>query len=803
MHRVGAWFQPRKLHGSASTQSLDALAESQNLEAAMRAATLIMNDDVEGAERGLSQGNSSYHKLGMGVIVFLRATLGFEQDVIKEASDRLQEAETSATLDLYKAQRSDQYNANGLYAPGSEFLLCNALAQIMGAVVAVLNESVSDAIRAFYKLRKAYSTLNGLMDEEDKAMKARGFGSRSTSKHPSSESLKSTGASNLGSRILPGAFDTEPRQTRSRVHPLSRSRTTENLFAKPKPNKSNASDEDEFYDAEDVHNEKPTNSYTGHIDTTSPAINTKLNDLSLSDEDGVQETGSDHSDDLPPATRVSNIDLRKFSHDPDSQIFANPIDMFVHSGVNLCFGLLLLLISAIPPAFGKLLHIIGFRGDRERGIRMLWQAAKFHNINGGMAGLALLGWYNGLVGFCDIVPDANREDPDDVEGYPAERLEALLAEMRSRYPNSLLWRVEEARMSAARRDLDSAISLLSHSSKSSLKQVEALTMFEKSLAALYSHRYQLCSDSFIACVDLNSWSRALYYYIAASAHLAMYRDFKAAGKKEEAAKEAKLAEDYFKLAPSHTGKKKIMARQLPFDLFVSRKINKWTARAASWHCDFVDAIGISPNEEMVFFWNGFKRMNAAQLQHSLRNLAWSEDVTQNPHWPKESLDEHAILAVLRASIYRNMRRHDEAKALLKREVLCHDRALFKGPDRDDWTAPTAHYEMAVNLWMQRSQYLREHGAGIPDPSKDHAALSPSSSSSSAHHHVSPGQARTATELLDIDIQKDAALVSKCRDYVDKVSKWESYVLDARIGMKVTTAADALRKWEAKHGALKK
>jgi hypothetical protein len=799
MHRVGAWFQPKKLHGSASTQSLDALAESQNLEAAMRAATLIMNDDVEGAERGLSQGNSSYHKLGMGVIVFLRATLGFEQDVIKEASDRLQEAETSATLDLYKAQRSDQYNANGLYSPGSEFLLCNALAQIMSAVVAVLNESVTDAIRAFYKLRKAYITLNGLMEEEDKAMKLRGLGSHSASKQPSSESLKSTGTSNAATKVLPGGFDTNSKPTRSRAHPLSRLTTTENLFEKPNTPKPDGSDEDdEFYDADDVHNEIPTRTYTGHIDTQSTRLNTKLNDMSLSDEDRMQESGSNHSDDLPPATRVSNIDLRKFSHDPDSQIFANPIDIFVHSGVNLCFGLLLLLISAIPPAFGKLLYVIGFRGDRERGIRMLWQASKFHNINGGMAGLALLGWYNGLVGFCDIVPDANREDPDDVEGYPAARLEALLAEMRTRYPNSLLWRVEEARMSAARRDLDTAISVLSHTGKSSLKQVEALTMFEKSLAALYSHRYQLCSDSFIACVDLNSWSRALYYYIAASAHLAMYRDLKAAGKKEEAAKQAKIAEEYFKLAPSHTGKKKIMARQLPFDLFVSRKIKKWTARATAWNCDFVDAIGVSPNEEMVFFWNGFKRMTAAQLEHSLRNLAWSEDPTQNPHWKKESLDEHAILAVLRASIYRNMRRHEEAKVLLK-EVLCHDKALFKGPDKDDWTAPTAHYEMGVNLWMQRSQYIRESGAGIPDPSTDRATTLSSSESAT----LPPGQARTATELLDIDIQKDARLVAECREYIEKVSKWESYVLDARIGMKVTTAADALRKWEVRYGAVKK
>lgn len=755
----------------------------------MRAATLIMNDDVEGAERGLSQGNSSYHKLGMGVIFFLRATLGFEQDVIKEAIDRLAEAESSATLDLYKAQRSDRYNPNGLYAPGSEFALCNALAQLMSAVAAVLNESLTDAIRGFYKLRKAYITLNALVDEEDKAMKARGIGSLPTSKTHSAESLGSAGTSSSTPKAIPGAFETDTKSTLSQTHLPSRLRTANNMSGRDKTKTGIVDDDDEFYDADDVHHEKPTGSYIGHIDTDMPKVNNKFNNFKE-----YSSTGND----LPPLKKVSNIDRRRFSHNPDSDIFTNPIDVFVHSGVNLCFGILLLLISAIPPAFGKLLYIIGFRGDRERGIKMLWQASKFHNSNGGMAGLALLGWYNGLVGFCDIVPDANPEDPEDVEGYPAARLQTLLTEMRTRYPSSLLWRVEEARMAAAHRDLDSAIKVLSYSGKSSLRQVEALTMFEKALAALYSHRYELCSDSFIACVELNSWSRALYYYIAGSAHLAMYRDLKAAGNSVEAAKQAKLAEEYLKAAPSHTGKKKIMARQLPFDVFVARKINKWTARAAAWNCDFVDAVGVSPYEEMVFFWNGYKRMTAARLEDSLRNLAWSENLHQNPHWEKEDLDEQAILAVLRASIYRNLYKHEEAKALLKKEVLCHDKALYKGLNKDDWTAPTAHYEMGVNLWMQRSQYIREYGAAIPDPSTDRASLSQKSPT-----EIAPDQARNTNELLDVDIEKDAKLVDECREWIDKASKWERYDLDARIGLKVTTAADALRKWEVKHGTINK
>lgn len=800
MHRVGTWFQPRKLNASASTQSLDALVEAQNLEAAMRAATLIMNDDAEGAEQGLSQGNSSYHKLGMGVILFLRATLGFEQDVIKEASDRLAEAETSSSNDLLKAQRSNRYNANGLYSPGSEFALCNALAQIMSAVVAVLNESLIDAIRAFYKLRKAYNTLNSLVDEEDSAMKARNMGSLGNSREHSSETPRSPQFSGRSHPI-----NTESRPLSSQAHRPSNFTATDGPTPKDcevdphitaaDDNDDEHDDDDEFYDADDVQNKVPSRTYTGRMDTELPNVGAKLDHLDLSKGNDRQTIFSGPLNDyLPHEATVSKTDRRRFSHEPDSEVFSTFIDVFVHSGVNLCFGLLLLLISAIPPVFGKLLYVIGFRGDRERGIRMLWQASKFNNINGGMAGLALLGWYNGLVGFCDIVPDANPEDPEDIEGYPAARLGALLAEMRSRYPSSLLWRVEESLMAAAHRDLDSAIQLLSHNDKASLKQVQALMMFEKSLAALYSHRYQLCADGFIVCADLNSWSRALYYYIAGSAHLAMYRDFKSTGQKTEAKKQAELAEHYFKLAPSHTGKKRIMTTQLPFDVFVARKISKWQVRASDWKCQFVDAIGVSPSEEMTFFWNGYKRMTAEQLEQSLQNLGWSEDPAQNPHWEREELDEHAILAVLRAAIFRNLRKHDEAQTLLGTKVLCHNRALFKGPNKDDWTAPTAHYEMAVNLWMQRSQYIKEYGAGIPSPSTK--ATEPSASISQcamADDHVS----RTSNEPQP-DI--DAKLVSECREWIDKASGWESYDLDARIGLKVTMARDALRKWEAKHGA---
>jgi hypothetical protein len=551
MHRVNNWIGRGK--ALASTQSLDSLAESQNLESALRAVELIMDDDIEGAERGLAEGNSAFHSLCKGVLGFMKATMGFEQEVMKEASEQLSAAETAAYNGHYKAQRDNNAYQSGIYDRGAEFSLCQAEAQIMSAVVGVLNESLTESIKGFYKLRKAYMTLEGLMQMETRFMKTQSVrslaeGSRSQSQE-SLESVKSAreGVGNEAARPMTlvngkdGAHANHPSGLRETT-------ATEDL--------GDNSDE-EFFEVENE--EQVTTAYQGHLERNSEdnTLNHKTAAMNLSPNRPT--TSNSHTTPSTPKHQSATA-MQLLTVDADSSIFTSPLDIFIHSGTNLCFGLLSLLISAIPPAFSKLLFIIGFRGDRERGMRMLWQASKFHNINGGMAGLIILGWYNGLVGFCDIIPDPDPSVHDEVEGYPAARLQALLAEMRTRYPKSHLWLIEEARMAASNRQLDRSLALLSETpgkTKSTLKQLEALHMFEKALESMHAHRYEQTARTFLACVDLNNWSQALYYYIAGAAHLEIYRSRDENVSEREREKSKKLAEEYFKVAPSKAGKKKM------------------------------------------------------------------------------------------------------------------------------------------------------------------------------------------------------------------------------------------------------
>src|SRR5271156_769553 len=191
MKSMSKWLDRGRLFTSPSTHSLDSLAESQNLESALRAVELIINDDLEGAEKGLEQGNSAFHQLCRGIISFVKAALGFEQDVMREASSQLSAAETSAYNDLVRAQKDTCSFQSNIYDKGSEFALCQAEAQIMSAVVGLLNESLTESIRGFYKLRKAYMALEGLIQMETTFLKVGGVHSLASSRQESSESLQS------------------------------------------------------------------------------------------------------------------------------------------------------------------------------------------------------------------------------------------------------------------------------------------------------------------------------------------------------------------------------------------------------------------------------------------------------------------------------------------------------------------------------------------------------------------------------------------------------------------------------------
>lgn len=676
--------------GTAACEAATTAAEREaaDMEDAMAAAGLIMNDDIEGAEAQLElrKDSSTFHLLALGVATFMKSILGFEKEIMDEAASRLSECETRAWADLKRAQKEAEKGAGGgywygrgawatdasagkIYPPGSEFALVHAEAQLMNAVVAVMHESLTEGLKGFYKLRKAFVTLDGIMEAEAKAQRQV---QRGSTPGPPSESNRPRPSDDM----MPGSFDDAE-------------------FADLEVADEKGSDSDaDFVDASASlsGNQTPTGATEASRPGSAGATGSSTIEKAFA---GVPSTSS-RTRDGPNVTEIQSLPplvsaLEKTVNNTDTSLFTSTRDVFVHSGANMCFGILLLVISMVPPAFSRLLYIVGFKGDRDRGVAMLWQSTKFPNVNGAVAGLILLGYYNGLLAFADILP-SNRDveelakpesEGGEIVGYPKERCTALLADMRLRYPESRLWKLEEARVLANTRRLREAIETLAGNSDSKMRQVTALNTFELSLNAMFAMDWPLARTSFLRCIELNEWSHTIYYYMVGCAELELYRDaYHASTRPEtpaseepppvEAAGEAaqrhkKAAEGFFRKAPSVAGRKRFLARQMPFEVFVCRKLQKWEERAAALGVDLADAVGASPAMEMVYMWNGSKRMSPDLLERARTLVPWERCTATEDQVAKirEEKDEVGVQAVVDASLLRSLGRVKEARAALE------------------------------------------------------------------------------------------------------------------------------------------
>ncbi|KHN94118.1 Outer membrane protein, IML2, mitochondrial/Tetratricopeptide repeat protein 39 [Metarhizium album ARSEF 1941] len=674
MSLLNGWFRSANTSADSLNAETFVAGERENLADALKWTGLIMNDDIDGAWQGLEKGESSFHSLGAAVTFFMRSILGFEKHVMAQTAAKLADCETRALADYKKSQKYavSRHAASRVYPPGTEYELVRAQTQLMSAVVGVLNESLVEGMKSFYKLRKAFIILDGIVAVEAKAAAA---GSRS--------STPGRGA------------------------------------------------------------QTPNGDMDNHVDNASPSTHV----------DSVPRPPSGDSNGEPPAAPL----------DTDLEV-TDAVDAFIHSGTNMCFGLILLILSLVPPAFSRMLSMVGFRGDRVRGVGMLWRSAAHKNINGAMAGMMLLAYYNSLLGTVDILPSAGDYDQDaESVGPPRDKCRELLADLRGRYPDSRLWRVEESRLHANDKKVREAIDVLSSGKESTMKQVTAVNDFELAINAMILQRWALMRDTFLRCLEISDWSHGVYYYMAGCASLELYRDAHHAGDETGALVHKAKTHEYLRRAPQVSGKHRLMARQLPLEAFIQRKLQKWEEQARAHGVDLADAIGPSPAVEMCYFWNGQKRMSEEQVGEAIAHLGWERctadaDVVSAL---RRERDDVAVWAIGMAALLRAQGKMDDAAKILQDNVLAYDGSVFKGTHKDDYVLPVATYELAVIAWTQ--------------------CCNP--------------PAGTADEVAGYRREK----ANQCQEHLEKVKAWETFVLDARVGMRVQSGLETLKWFKKKHG----
>ncbi|KAA8916001.1 hypothetical protein TRICI_001816 [Trichomonascus ciferrii] len=675
--------------GHGEDERLSVLKEAVELEVSLRAMDLVMDDRPSEANKSLKEGKSTYNKLALGVINFIEATLGFEPEAIKLAVDSLYEAEQSSHRDRQKSQRT-HLSTSSKFPPGTEYAVTMAEAHLLGAISLFLSESVIDSAKAFYKLRKAYQ----ILDEVNGHVNSKGPGQNS----------------NLSTASSSGKLS----ETTSR--------------------RSVASDEQ---------------------------LEQKARDLKFARSQRINRATNPSSE-----TLIDESDGIEMAHES--------VDEFIQSGVDAMFGLLQLVISIIPPTLGRVLSLVGFRGDKEHGLKLLWRASGYSNVHGAIALLALLQFYDGPTQFSDIeLPQKSPsnsssgcEDSSSVNTTTSDitsvedmeltkkKLETGLDRIRKFYPRGALWQLQEGRMVASKGDMPRAVEIMNDTSSGpiEMKQVEGLMLFDKTIMLVVLHEFETAAENFVRLVDLNSWSHAFYYYLSGACHVELYRQHKTSNP-EYAAKHKKLATAAIEKAPTLVGKKRFMAKSMPFDMFVLRKTNQWKHTSQSEKVDLVDAIGTSPIHEVIYFWNGFCRMPKELLEKSLTYLAYSTNEQDPPI--KETEDEQITRNLLQSVALRFLDRSSEGISLLDNHVL-----------PKIWT-PQPH-KGHTKSGLPKVQYHKHHKDAYAGPSAIYE--------------------RGIFEWKLNGLES----VDRVKDYMELATAWaDDYELSTRVGMKIKSATDRL------------
>ena len=173
-----------------------------------------------------------------------------------------------------------------------------------------------------------------------------------------------------------------------------------------------------------------------------------------------------------------------------------------------------------------------------------------------------------------------------------------------------------------------------------MQQAEALLVFDRATIYIYQHEYDNAARDLIYLIDINSWSKAVYLFMAASCYLEKYRMIKmdiisVDNKESEMAKYSSLFDKYLDLAlsyvPGHghnaVGKKGGIGgsnKQMPFDKFLLRKSRHIEARKKKYpNLPTADIVGTSLIHELIYFWNGYNRMSSHDLEIALKLLGYS------------------------------------------------------------------------------------------------------------------------------------------------------------------------------------
>ncbi|KAG1865241.1 outer membrane protein Iml2/Tetratricopeptide repeat protein 39 [Suillus tomentosus] len=366
---------------------------------------------------------------------------------------------------------------------------------------------------------------------------------------------------------------------------------------------------------------------------------------------------------------------------------SGPVEELVLSGTAFGYGLFNLVLSLLPAKIRNVVGFFGFNHDRMLALQALAVSAARNDIHSVFAGLVLM-TYHGVV----LLLSGYQAD----EAHIIKQYKAIVSRVDGRYPDGSLWILNKAKIQRMTYDTEGAIETLRDGlkpeRKKSFPQADTLLTFELAWTLLSHRRYEETAKQFLDITKLNSWSHATYYFIAAGCYFSL--------------KDYNRAQKLLDKISDQLDKRKLSGRDMPTETFIKKKLAFYKTKQARLGGDenrFVEAIRISPAEEIAIFWNTHARIESSiaiahiqewsSLTPAITNieskyLATSVAKTENDDL--DTVDELAIRSLLLGIVHRTLAEYTAARAFLLD-------ALKRAPDVEisSWVGGVSAFELAV------------------------------------------------------------------------------------------------------------
>ncbi|KAH8984025.1 hypothetical protein EDB92DRAFT_1888640 [Lactarius akahatsu] len=404
-----------------------------------------------------------------------------------------------------------------------------------------------------------------------------------------------------------------------------------------------------------------------------------------------------------------------------------PIEDLIVSGTAFGHGIFNLVLSLLPAKVKSVVGFFGFNHDRKLALRALAVSANGSDVHSVFAGLALMTYY-GVV----LLMSGYQADEKNI----LKQYRVIVDKLETKYPTGTLWILNRAKILRMSGDAEGAITVLqaglAPDRTSVFLQADALLVFELAWVFFSQRCYEDAAKTFMHMTEVNTWSHATYYFLAAGCQWSL-------GNFEE-------AQRLLEATPAQIDKRKIGNKDLPTEVFIKKRLAFWKAkheRRTGSEKDWVRSISISPAEEMAIFWNTHGRITPEVAQaHIAELLSLSPPVTlpspissappppttpasdaqAQARPPLDTPDELALRALLLGITHRAAGHPTEARRFLRDAHARHARIPSTG---STWIGGVALFELAV-LELREAHRL-EHGGEHEHEGESGGTSSPSSS----------------------------------------------------------------------------